>query len=256
MVNDFGAINIDAKLVAGVEGDGVSLANGCVCCSIRGELIPACMALMRRDNPPELLIVETSGISAPFQLANTLMPPEIERVIALESILTVVDAERFPKLIRGEMAALARIQVQDADMVVLSKMDLVDQNGLAAVKALVRRIAPKARVLEAGSGDVSLDLLLGTSIREIGARLRGSPDGHSENAHDHSIATWHWTCGHPPSLPGLRKVIKALPESIYRAKGILYLEELPSYQVVLQMVGKRYNIGDTEPWGVQPLRSL
>ncbi len=255
LVNDFGSINIDAKLVIGVEGDTVSLANGCVCCSIRGELIPACVALMQRDDPPELLIVETSGVSEPFQVANTFMLPEIERVILLDSVLTVVDAENFPELLSGERAALSRTQVQDADMVVLSKTDLVDKNRLAAVRELVHRIAPRARILDANSEGISLNAILRSSVRETDARFKVTQIDHARQVLDRSFATWHWACDQPLSLPKLRRVVEALPKSIYRAKGIVYLEELPSYQFVLQMVGKRYDIGDTEPWGTQAPKS-
>jgi len=255
LVNDFGAINIDAKLVVGVDGDTVSLANGCVCCSIRDDLIPACMALVQRDNPPELLIVETSGVSEPLQVANTFMLPEIECIMALDNVITVVDAEQFPGLMRGEMATLARMQVRDADMVVLNKVDLVDSQELAAVKAQVHDVAPRLRIIDATHGHVPLNLMLGCGIHVASGRPELAPHDHSVHLHGHAFATWHWTSDQPLSLPKLRSAIEGLPDTIYRAKGIVYLEELPSHRIVLQMVGKRYNIGDTEPWGALPPRS-
>jgi len=172
LVNDFGAINIDAKLVVGVDGDTVSLANGCVCCTIRDDLIPACLALVQRDNPPELLIVETSGVSEPLQVANTFTLPEIERVVALDNILTVVDAEQFPGLMRGEMVPLARMQVRDADMVVLNKVDLVDNKELAAAREMVHDVAPRLRILQAAHGRVPLNLIMGSGIHAAGTGLR------------------------------------------------------------------------------------
>ena len=249
LVNDFGAINIDARLVVNVDGDTVSLANGCVCCSIRDDLIPACMTLLQRSKPPELLIVETSGVSEPFQVANTFMQPEIERIMALDNVITVVDAEQFPGLLRGEMATLARMQVQDADMIVLNKVDLVDSKELAAVKTQLHDVAPRLRILEATHGRIPLDLMMGSGIHPV------SSVRHTTEFHNHPFSTWHWTSDKPLSLPRLRSVIETLPDTIYRLKGLAYLEEFPSHQVVLQMVGKRYNIGDTEPWGLQPPRS-
>jgi G3E family GTPase len=255
LVNDFGAINIDAKLVVGVDGDTVSLANGCVCCSIRDDLIPACMALVQRDDPPELLIVETSGVSEPLQVANTFMLPEIEHIMVLDNVLTVVDAEQFPGLVRGEMAALARLQVRDADMVVLNKVDLVDGQKLAAVKMQVHEVAPRLRIIEAVHGRVPLNLMMGSGIHVTSGRSENAFRTHIGSGHRHPFATWHWTSDQPLSLPKLRSAIESLPDTIYRAKGIVRLEELPSHQVVLQMVGKRYHIGDTEPWGDLPPRS-
>jgi G3E family GTPase len=251
LVNDFGAINIDAKLVVGVEGDTVSLANGCVCCSIRDDLIPACMTLVQREKPPELLIVETSGVSEPFQVANTFMLPEIERIMVLDNVITVVDAEQFPKLMQGEMASLAGMQVRDADMVVLNKTDLVNERDLDVVEAMVREVAPAARILAANHGRVPLDLMMGSGIHTVNVGPGAASRRHVHNP----FTTWHWTSDQPLSLPKLRSAIEALPATIYRAKGIIYLEEMPSHKVVFQMVGKRYNIGDTEPWGALRPRS-
>ena len=256
LVNDFGAINIDAKLVVGVDGDMVSLANGCVCCSIRDDLIPACMALLQHSNPPELLIVETSGVSEPMQVANTFMVPEIERVMALDAVLTIVDAEQFPGLMRGEMATLARTQVEDADIIVLNKVDLVDGNELAAVKSQLYDVAPRLRILEATGGRVPLNLMLSSGIHSVSrAQHATASHGQADHPAGHLFSTWHWTSDMPLSLPRLRSVIEALPDTIYRAKGIVHLEEMPSHRIVLQMVGRRYDIGDTEMWGEQSPRS-
>ena len=207
------------------------------------------MALLQRSKPPELLIVETSGVSEPFQVANTFMQPEIERIMALDNVITVVDAEQFPGLLRGEMATLARMQVQDADMIVLNKVDLVDSKELAAVKTQLHDVAPRLRILEATHGRIPLNLMMGNGIHPV------SSVRHTTEFHNHPFSNWHWTSDKPLSLPRLRSVIETLPDTIYRLKGLAYLEEFPSHQVVLQMVGKRYNIGDTEPWGLQPPRS-
>ena len=97
--------------------------------------------------------------------------------------------------------------------------------------------------------------MLGSGIHVAGDQPEVAPNGHIVHLQGHPFATWHWTCDQPLSLPKLRSAIEGLPDNIYRAKGIVHLEELPSHQVVLQMVGKRYNIGDTEPWGSEPPRS-
>jgi len=166
--------------------------------------------------------------------------------------LTLVDAEQFPGLMQGEMGALARKQVQDADMIVLNKVDLVDAKELAAVKLQLEKLVPRLRIFDASHGRVPLDLVMGSGIQSIGSvRDATASRGRTGHLHDHPFSTWHWTSDRPLSLPGLRSVVEALPDSVYRLKGIVYLEEFPSHQVVLQMVGRRYCIGDTEPWGSQ-----
>jgi len=120
LVNDFGAINIDAKLVVGVEGETVNLANGCVCCTIRDDLVGACLGLLRRPEPPEHVLIELSGVSDPVPVLNTFLETDLGTVFSLSSALVVVDAEQLPEL-RGEMADLARMQIPAADIVVLKR---------------------------------------------------------------------------------------------------------------------------------------
>jgi len=255
LVNDFGAINIDAKLVVGVDGDTVSLANGCVCCSIRDDLIPACLSLVQRDNPPELLIVETSGVSEPQQVANTFMLPEIEAIMPLDTIISVIDAEQFPAILQSEMASLARLQIQDADILILNKVDLVDAKALETCKTLVQTISPGTRMLESTVGKVSLNLITGIGLHAVHKKKEQAPNYRLFHAHEHPFSTWQWTSDRPLSLPKLRSLIETLPETIYRLKGIVYLEEMPLHKVEIQTVGKRINMGDTERWGEKPRQS-
>ncbi|MGB7474944.1 MAG: GTP-binding protein [Polyangiales bacterium] len=259
LVNDFGAINIDAKLVVGVEGNTISLENGCICCDIRDDLFATSMMLLRRPDPPERLIIETSGVSEPAQVAETFFRPEIQKYFVVDRILSVVDAERFPNLINGEVGRLARQQVQVADILVLNKVDLVSAEALSATKNLLRDVAPRSRILEATYGRIPLELALGDGNWGGGARwMEPHEDNHEHgDARDHrgQFSTWHWTCDSPLSLPKLRSALEALPATVYRAKGIVFLEELPTHQVAMQMVGKRYDLCDTERWGTVEPRS-
>lgn len=260
LVNDFGAINIDAKLVVGVEGETVNLANGCVCCSIRDDLIAACLGLLQQSPPPDILIIETSGVADPVQVANTFLMPELQSLLMLNSILAVVDAEQFPRLQREE-AHLARIQVEAADMVILNKVDLISTEDLNAVKTDIRKLSPGSRVIEALYGQVPMELLLDSvhqgaehTHTHVPTHTNASP-GNSGRGHGHPFSTWSWTRDRPLSLPKLRAVFEALPATVFRAKGIVYIEELPNYRIILQMVGRRSNLIDAGLWGAEPPRS-
>ena len=254
LVNDFGAINIDAKLVVGVEGETINLANGCVCCTIRDDLISARLGLLRRADPPDILIIETSGVSDPVQVANTFLMPELQSLLALNTLIAMVDAEQFPGL-REEDSALARLQIEAADMVVLNKVDLVSNEDLNVVRNEICNIAPGSRVIEARYGRVPLELLLGCEKRVAECARAIPSSGAFNHFHGHPFSTWHWTCDRPLSLPRLRSVFEALPDTVYRAKGIVYIEELPSYRIILQMVGKRSSLINGDPWGSEPSRT-
>ncbi len=135
LVNDFGAVNIDSELIVGVEGETVSLSNGCICCTIRDDLLDAVLGLTQRADPPEYMVIETSGVSDPVQVAQTFLMPALRQYVKVDSIITVVDAEQIRDL-RGDQNMLAVDQVSAADIVVLNKVDLVTPAQLDEVKAV------------------------------------------------------------------------------------------------------------------------
>jgi G3E family GTPase len=131
VVNDFGAINIDAQLIAGA-GDGVvSLTNGCICCSLEGDLLRTLASILRRSPRPDHIVIETSGVADPADIVRNLMDPVIWKEAPLETVLCVVDATT-PVVQLDD--ALLRSQVRAADVVALSKTDLVEAaNGSATL---------------------------------------------------------------------------------------------------------------------------
>jgi G3E family GTPase len=252
LVNDFGAINIDAKLIVGVENDTVQLSNGCVCCTIRDDLIGACIGLLQRPECPEHLFVELSGVSAPVPVLNSFLETRLQHAFCFNSILSVVDSEQLPKL-SGEMARLARDQIGVADVVVLNKTDLVSADELAVVKQLVQRITPGSRVIEAVQGRIPLELIFEGSATDPAARReRDHHDGHN---HPHGFTTWSWTSDQALSLPKLRALLEQFPETVYRCKGVVQIEEMPVNRYVLQMVGKRYCFEESGRWDNEAPRS-
>src|SRR3954447_20230155 len=130
VVNDFGAINIDAELIAGAADGVVSLSNGCICCSLESDLLRTLAGLLRRDPRPELIVIETSGVADPLDVVRNLMDPVIWREAPLETLLCVVDAT-IPEAMLAD--PLLRSQLRAADIVALSKLDLADAPAIAHV---------------------------------------------------------------------------------------------------------------------------
>jgi len=254
LVNDFGAVNIDAKLVVGVEGETVSLANGCICCTIRDDLIGACLGLLKRPEAPEHLLIELSGVSDPVPVLNTFMETELGALFSLSSTLAVVDAEQFPRMER-EMSDLVHVQIAAADMVVINKVDRVSLDALAGIKKQVSAMGQGSGVIEVSYGRVPLELIFETDSRSFETWRQDSVQGGGKHVQAHAFSTWYWTSDRPLSLPGLRSVLGILPEGVYRAKGILCFEELPVNRYVLQLVGRRYTIDETGRWGPELPRS-
>jgi G3E family GTPase len=257
LVNDFGAVNIDSQLVVGVEGDTVSLSNGCICCTIRGDFVKAVLGVLERPEPPEYIIVETSGVSDPLEVAMTF---QYMNQLRIDSILSVIDAEQF-RAIDPQYEVLAFNQVGIADILIVNKVDLVSAAELAHLRAYVADVAPRARVFETTYADVPLPLLLGVGMFDL-ARLpaRAAQDVHvhgDDHDHDHAhpdhslvFSTWHWRSDEPLSYRALRRFVDDLPPSIYRAKGIFFLADSPERRAVLHVVGRRAELTPQgEAWG-------
>lgn len=271
MINDFGSINIDTQLVVGVEGEAVSLANGCICCTIRGDLLNSALQLLARPEPPEYLIIETSGVSDPWAVVDTFELPELRPYFRLDGVITVVDAEYVHQ--QRHYEDLIVDQVSAADIVVLSKVDLVDEKQRAEVEEWVRRIVPRARILPAVHGQAPINLLLGVGRYRIELAPLSAP-GHAQHGrehhdhhehehgpdcdhahtHDHGAAfsNWSYTSTQPFGLKALREVVLNLPVAIFRAKGLIYLADVPHRRAILQAVGPRVNVTLGEPWGDEP----
>jgi G3E family GTPase len=262
--NDFGSINIDSQMVVGVEDDMISLANGCICCTIRGDLLEAVLKLLDRQPPPEYIIIETSGVADPAGVASTFLLPQVQPYLHIDSILTVFDAEQGGDRLERELFFLAMDQIGVADIVVINKTDLVSAERLAAVKSWVREIVPRARLIETTHGRVPPALVLGAGTydlrqldqrtpRDVHVHEAGASVDHAHPEPDHSLVfeTWSWVSDQPLALKPLRRVVENLPLSIFRAKGFVWLADAPDRRALLQVVGKRVTLTFGEPWGSQ-----
>jgi G3E family GTPase len=259
LVNDFGAINIDSALIVGIEGETVSLSNGCICCTIRDDLLDAVVGLIQRPDKPNFIIIETSGVSDPFAVAETFLMPELRAFVTVDAIVTVVDAEQARDL-KGEQAALCIDQIMAADILVLNKVDLVTTQALEETKLWVRDLVPRARILEVTHADVPLELLLGVGEYEAGrlqARATRDVHVHEAGTHrdhhhdtDHALVfeTWNWTTAEPLVYRDFREITEKLPLTIYRSKGFLNLKESPDRRAVFHLVGKRAMLTFGEKW--------
>jgi G3E family GTPase len=232
VVNDFGAINIDAELITGAADGVVSLSNGCICCSLEGDLLRTLAALLRRDPRPELIVIETSGVADPTEIVRNLMDPVIWREAPLETVLCVVDATTPIAMLDD---ALLRSQMRAADVVALSKVDLADTEQHAQVRDAVRALRPAAVVVDAPHGEVPLSLLFPPDVdREPGLR----EPGRARPAADR-FETLSWTSERPVSLSRLQAAINRLAPKLARAKGLFDTIEQPGKLMVLQFASGR-----------------
>jgi G3E family GTPase len=193
IVNEFGEIGIDNDLVVDADEEVFEMNNGCVCCTVRGDLIRILNGLMRRQTASgkggfDAIIVETTGLADPGPVAQTFfVDDEVKAKTTLDSVTTVVDAKHV--LLRLKDSKEAREQVAFADQIVLNKTDLVTDEALQAVEARLRRLNPLAPIHRAVRADVPLSAILGRGGFDLDRISELDPDflnpGHGEPGHIH-----------------------------------------------------------------------
>lgn len=265
LVNDFGAINIDSELIVGVQDDVVSLANGCICCSIREDLVETVLQTIDRPESPEYILLEASGVAEPGGISLAFADDNLRDRIRLDSVTCVLDVEQvFAHQDYPAVAMLKLKQIGFADMVVLNKVDLVDENQLSKVRDWIDEHFNRVRVVESRHCDVPLEILLSVgrfdpaklemlkhstaNTNELPVAINGGA-GDSEN-HRTVFETWSFESDAPLSLTALKEMVKRkLPAGIYRCKGIVQTAEQPDQRGVMQCVGRRVDVSYGDEWG-------
>ncbi len=269
LVNEFGEIGIDNDLVVSTGDDIVELSNGCICCSINGELLETVDRILEQSKDLDYLVVETTGLADPLPVAMTFLGSELRDQTRLDSIITLIDAENF-----GEetlASQVGRSQVIYGDILLLNKTDLVDEARLASIESTLKEVKTDARILRSQKGEVPLPLLLSVGLFESD-RVVSAAEDHDHNhdhdhshdhghSHDHDHSHAHQSADHLAiegftSLSfrsdgpfGLRKfqnfLDNQLPDSVFRAKGILWFNE-SERRHVFHLAGKRFSIDDSD----------
>ncbi|HXH47211.1 MAG TPA: GTP-binding protein [Bradyrhizobium sp.] len=238
VVNDFGAINIDAELIAGATEGVVSLANGCICCSLEGDLLRTLSSLLRRDPRPDHIVIETSGVADPADIVRNLMDPVILREAPLETVLCVMDATAPLAALED---ALHRSQLRVADIVALSKLDLAEEGASARMRAAIRAQRVPAVVVDANRGEIPAVLLFPANVERAPPRDPGPRRPAEER-----FETLSWTSDEPVSLPRLQQAISRLAPKLARAKGLFEAVEQPGRMMVFQFAAGRASLAPGE----------
>jgi len=192
IVNEFGEIGIDNDLIVGADEEVFEMNNGCVCCTVRGDLIRVVQGLMKRQTRGgggfDGIVIETTGLADPGPVAQTFFVDEEVRAKAkLDSVTTVVDAKHI--LLRLSDSREAAEQIAFADQIVLNKTDLVSEGDLALIEARLRRLNPLAPIHRATRSDVPLEAILGRGGFDLDRILTLEPEflnpAHGEPGHVH-----------------------------------------------------------------------
>ena len=199
IINEFGEIGIDNDLVVGADEEVFEMSNGCVCCTVRGDLIRVLSGLMKRKGKFDAIIIETTGLADPGPVAQTFFVDEDVRAkTQLDSVTTVVDAKHLPLRLKDSKEAAE--QIAFADQIILNKTDLVTEAELAEVESAIRTLNPLAPIHRTTRSQVPLAAILGRRSFDLARITDLQPEflnpAHGEPGHVHDEACDHDHGGH------------------------------------------------------------
>ncbi len=228
LVNDFGAINIDAELVAASSGDTIALTNGCVCCQIGDDLTAALIRVLDTEPPFEAIVVEASGVSDPWRIAQIgRAAPEL----TLDGVIVLVDAGAVIAQSRDPLLTdtLER-QLKSADLIVVNQCDRTDDDECQRVHAWIASVAGSTPQFETTQARVPMAMLSGLALPAAASRAVPPHDhahdhGHDDPAHGAQFDTW--SCRPTRIFPAaeLRTLLGHMPDGVLRLKGMLRTDE-------------------------------
>lgn len=259
VVNDFGDINIDSKLVKSKTDKKLELTSGCICCSLKTlDLNEAIDQFVFPGSKIDYIIIEASGLAEPRDLAMTLRTT-LGQGVRLDGIVTVLDAENLED--NAKKHNISRDQILFCDFVIINKVDLVPKAKVAEIRQMVESFNPKVRIIEAVKGEIDVRLILDQDLyktRKIKhpSEKHGDKHDHGDHLHSH-YTTFSWSSPKPLHPMKFQEFInRKLPTNIYRAKGILdFGLKGHSRKYIFQLVGVRPEIV-WENWDVKPLTEI
>jgi len=253
IVNEFGELGVDNDLVVNADEEVFEMNNGCICCTVRGDLIRIIEGLMKRKDKFDGILVETTGLADPGPVAQTFFTDEdVKARTRLDAIVTVIDAKHFFGQL--EQGSEAEQQVAFADVILLNKTDLVSPDELAKVEDRIRGINRYARIFHTQNSQIALDAILDKGAFDLGRILEFEPDflhsGHDHH-HEDEVRSLSITADRPVDPDRFQKWMGALLQikgaDIFRSKGILAIDGAPRryvYQGVHMMMDSDWGT----PW--------
>ncbi len=257
IVNEFGEIGIDNQLVIGADEEIFEMNNGCICCTVRGDLIRIIGTLMERREDFDYLLIETTGLADPGPVIQSFFVDDtLARRTVLDGVVTVVDARH---ILDHWDSTEAQEQLAFADVIVLNKRDLVDAGELARLEERVRGINALARIYRAERSNIALDAVLHIGAFDIRNALAIEPQFLEESAHQHDESVFSVAFSEPGVVDSTRfnrwlyQLVQAQGTNIFRLKGILDMDA-EARRFVVQGVHMILEGRPGKPWRADEVR--
>ena len=241
LVNDFGALNIDSELIAAAHGNEISLANGCVCCSISDDLGTALAQSLNRTPQPDHIIIEASGVADPERIA---LYAQVDKELRLDGIVTMIDAvAHATHADNPQIGDIYARQVNAADLFIMTKTDIASQASIHALVTTLGEQKPATPRIKAVNSAVDADIILGVNRQTEG---KNSANLSPQAAPEHAFQQWAGHISPTSCRQMLAKKLRALAPHLLRAKGI-FCDNEGAY--VIHYAGHRISF---DPYGGRP----
>ena len=263
LVNEFGEIGIDNELIIKTAEDMIELNNGCICCTINGELLSTVSKILDRPEKIDYLIVETTGLADPLPVAMTFAGGDLREKVRLDSIITIIDADNFDFDLKNSSVAYS--QILYGDILLLNKCDLVTDTHLKKIEQYINGIKKEPRILRSINSEVGLQTIMSVGLFETDTfqfkeKMISNQDSHdhSSHSHDHSshshdlinniegFTSISFETNEPFSLRKFQNFLdNQISQNVFRAKGILWFME-SERKHIFHLSGKRFSLDDCE----------
>ena len=263
LVNEFGEIGIDNELIIKTAEDMIELNNGCICCTINGELLNTVSKILDRPEKIDYLIVETTGLADPLPVAMTFAGGDLREKVRLDSIITIIDADNFDFDLKNSSVAYS--QILYGDILLLNKCDLVTDTHLKKIEQYINGIKKEPRILRSINSEVGLQTIMSVGLFETDTfqfkeKMISNQDSHdhSSHSHDHSshshdlinniegFTSISFETNEPFSLRKFQNFLdNQISQNVFRAKGILWFME-SERKHIFHLSGKRFSLDDCE----------
>jgi G3E family GTPase len=255
IVNEVGKIGIDGALIEKTDDDILELSNGCLCCTVRKDLVKGVQNLLKKGGF-DYLLIETTGIADPGPVAQTFLNiPQLQQFVRMDSIITVVDSEQIEKQLKE--SETAREQIAMADFLLLNKTDLVDEAHLSRIEEKARVLNPHATIFRTNQSQANLKEILDMNAFNVDQKLTVDPEFLNElqNRHHHDIQSFSFEFDRAFNVEKFEFFVQKLSEKekVYRSKGFLSIAGNPR-RAIFHGVNNRFTIMWDRLWEKDEVR--
>ncbi|MGD1932612.1 MAG: CobW family GTP-binding protein [Leptolyngbyaceae cyanobacterium] len=227
IVNEFGEVGIDNQLVIDADEEIFEMNNGCICCTVRGDLIRIIGNLMQRRDKFDHLVIETTGLADPAPVIQTFFVDEdIQSQLALDAVVTVVDAKHIAQHWESDEA---QEQIAFADVILLNKIDLVTEAELAELERRIKEMNAMVKIYRTQNSELDIESVIGVKAFDLDRALEVDPDFLNEDAHEHDDEVYSFAIVEEQPLDSdklsawVSDLLQTKGPDIFRTKGILNL---------------------------------